>query len=138
MYLTLTAMVNPVAWKAPTLSVMRRGSRMLPIAAPNAEVKAYQSALREQWEPLYEGDPIEVPVALEWHFNRQLVRYESASGRMVQKHRQDLTNLQKSSEDALQPWLLKNDVWVRESHAFIVRQEADVTDPYVRLKVTWL
>lgn len=131
-------MVNPVAWKAPTLGVKRFGAKVVPYAAPNVEMQAYQSAIKEQWADTWTEPPIEVPVALTWHFNRQLPRYQSASGRWVQKHRQDLTNLVKSSEDALQPWLLRNDVWVHESHAYIVRQEADVSDPYVRLKVVWL
>lgn len=133
--LTLSASVNPVAWKAPTLGAKRMGSKVVPYAAPNQEVEAYKNALQEQWMPQYGGVPIDYPVRLEWSFARRLNTYESAGGRTVTKHKQDLTNLVKSSEDALQPWLLKNDVWVHSMSAVIDEQSKDVTDPYVTLIV---
>lgn len=135
---TLTAHVNPVAWKAPTLGVKRVGPRVVPIAAPNAEVKAYQAALREQMEPQYDGPPLAQPVRLEWEFARQLPRYQTESGRWVTKHAQDGTNLQKSSEDALQPWLLCNDIWVHEWSGVVAAQGSDVLNPYVKVTVILL
>jgi Holliday junction resolvase RusA-like endonuclease len=136
--ITLKADINPVAWKAPTLGVKRFGGKVVPYAAPNAEVQAYQAALQEQMRPQYDGEPITGPVHLEWEFCRQQSRYQTESGRWVTKHAQDGTNLQKSSEDALQPWLIKNDVQVQSWTGVVVAQGPDVENPYVLVRVVLL
>ncbi len=69
---------------------------------------------------------------LHWIFSRRLARYASATGRMVQKKPCDLSNLVKSSEDAIQPWLITNDRNVMRFSAEWDRQDADV-EPYVWL-----
>lgn len=127
--------VNPVGWKSPTLGTKRIGSRVVPTSSPNSEMVTYQNALREQLQPQWSLPPIDGPVRLDWYFSRQLTAYTSASGRTVRKHRIDLTNMVKSSEDAIQPWLITNDVNVVSSWAEIVSQSAD-TEPSVRLVVT--
>lgn len=133
-YAVLRADVNPVGWKAPTAFARRGSGRTGVGTAPSVEVEAYKSALRESLIPQYNGEPIEQPCRVDLFFVRQLITYESASGRKVTKHRQDLTNLRKSTEDALQPWLLKNDVWVRQGWTEIIAQEKDV-EPYVKVVV---
>lgn len=127
-YAILRAEVNPVGWKAPTAFVMRRGGRLGAGMAPSMEVKAYQEALAEalrpQWEAL--GLPvITTECRIDFYFSRQLATYVSESGRNVTKHRQDATNMRKSTEDALQPWMIKNDVLVTKGWTEIVSQEKD-------------
>lgn len=133
-YAVLRADVNPVGWKAPTAFARRGGGRAGVGTAPSAEVEAYKSALKESLISQYDGEPIEQPCRVDLRFVRQLITYESASGRKVTKHRQDLTNLRKSTEDALQPWLLKNDVWVHQGWTEIVQQSKDV-EPWVEVTV---
>lgn len=117
--------INPVPWKAPTLGTRRAGGRVVPTSAPNAEMVAYQNALREAWEKQFEYAPIAQPVRLTWAFSRRLARYQGPSGRWVTKKPCDLSNLVKSSEDALQPWLLANDIHVVLFTAQMLSQSAD-------------
>ena len=135
--------INPLPWKAPTAFAKRFGGKVTASVAPNVEVATYQVALREllaeQWgdTPAHTG-----PVELAWRFNRKLVSYQSESGRMVTKHRVDLTNMIKAAEDCLQAhakseWqgVIANDVQVIRVSGEIVRQEKDVNDPYVEVEV---
>lgn len=124
-YVRLRADVNPVGWKAPTAFVIRRGGRLSAGMAPSMEVKAYQESIKETLRPLWDDlnlPIIEVPCRVDLYFSRQLVSYQAESGRTVTKHRQDLTNLRKSTEDALQPWMIKNDVLVTQGWTEIVAQ----------------
>lgn len=134
MIIDLRAEINPVAWKAPTAFVMRRGGRMGAGMAPSMEVKAYQEALQEILKPQWDRPAITDECQVDIYFARQLVTYESQSGRNVTKHRQDLTNLRKSTEDALQPWLVKNDVLITRGWTEIVSQ-SKTTESYVLIKV---
>lgn len=121
----LRADLIPVSWKAPTAYTVRTGGRFSSRVAPSAELNAYKEALREVLTPQWRWDPIDFPVELQWRFSRQLVTYESESGRKVTKHQQDLTNLVKAAEDALQPTILRNDKWVRAMYAEIVEQSKE-------------
>lgn len=100
--------------------------------APSMEVQAFQSALRECWGEL--SEPITQDVILHWFFARQLVRYQGPSGRWVTKKKNDLTNMIKSAEDAIQPSIIKNDSQVIESHGYVDAQGVDV-EPYVILRI---
>lgn len=135
LYAALRADLNPVGWKAPTAFVKRAGGRYFAGMSPAVEVVAYQEALREVLLPSWEAlgvDTITTECRLDLRFSRQLVTYESQSGRKVTKHRQDLTNLRKSTEDALQPWLVKNDVLVTQGWTEIVEQ-SKTASPYVEI-----
>ncbi|MDP9011110.1 MAG: RusA family crossover junction endodeoxyribonuclease [Pseudomonadota bacterium] len=126
--------LNPCPWKAPTLGTKRFGAKVVPSAAPNAEMLAYQEAIREAWEADWGVEALDCPVELTWTFARKLGAYKSPGGRTVHKKACDLSNLVKSSEDAIQPWLITNDRNVMRFSATWDRQAADV-EGYVHLLV---
>ena len=130
-----TGDINPVPWKAPTLGTKRYGGRTVPTASPSAEMGAYQEAIREAWEPLWDREPITGPVRLMWEFRRQLVQYRAngGTGRLVTKKACDLSNVVKASEDAIQPWLIKNDVQVMSFSADWLEPQSVDAHPQVKL-----
>jgi hypothetical protein len=71
------------------------------------------------------------------YFSRRLETYQGPSGRTVVKHRMDLTNLRKSTEDALQPHVVKNDVLIVKGWTEIIEQSRDVEHPYIEIHI-WL
>lgn len=135
-YADLKVAINPVGWKAPTAFVIRRGGRLTAGMAPSTEVLAYQAALSGILRPMWDDLGVETVTTecrLDLFFSRQLITYVSnESGRNITKHRQDLTNLRKSTEDALQPWLVKNDVLITSGWTEIVEQ-TKTADPFIRL-----
>src|SRR5687768_284355 len=103
--ITLDLQLNPEPWTAPSVSVGRgKGGKVFPQVYANAQLKAYQEAVREEarsqlpdkWEP-YEGE-----ILLHFYFWRQMADYESHQAKRVRKHQADVTNMQKATEDALQ------------------------------------
>lgn len=135
LYARLTCDVNPVGWKAPTAFARRGAGRVGVGTAPSVEVEAYKSALREALIPQWGDRPaIEQPCRIDLFFRRQLITYVSASGRNVTKHRADLTNMRKSTEDCLQPWLVKNDVLVVQGWTEIIEQ-SKTAEPEVTIEV---
>lgn len=106
--------------------------------APATEVVAYQAALREEFLRQWTERPtIKQECRLEWRFARQLTSYISdVSGRKVTRHRVDLSNCVKSAEDALQPYVLANDVLVQSFSAqWAEPQSTTVTDPFVEVAI---
>lgn len=139
--LTIRVAVNPVGWKAPTAYTKRASGRVFAATAPAPELVVYQAALRElsleQYRQTGKG-PITEPCEIDWVFRRQLPSYTSTAGRTVTKHRQDLTNLVKAAEDAIQPHIIANDSQVMAMTArFDVPQSKDIADPYVEFTIRW-
>lgn len=115
--------LNPEPWTAPKMGIGRRGGKVYPHSIPDAQVKAYQEAIREellakkiemlpkgQWYDLY------------FYWWRRLDEYELPSGRKSRRHQADATNMQKATEDALQGVLIDNDRHVRKVGSEIVSQ----------------
>jgi Holliday junction resolvase RusA-like endonuclease len=115
--------VTPEPWTAGT--AFRRGPRGVGIAK-NAALVAYQEAVKEALREQFTGEPITDDIVLDVWFWRQLATYEGPSGRMVTKHRCDLSNMVKAFEDACQGILFKNDNQVVRNSACIVGQSKDI------------
>jgi Holliday junction resolvase RusA-like endonuclease len=119
--------INPEPWKVGTVYSFGKRKGI----SPDAQLVAYKEAvhtgvqdyLRERGiqDTMIEGD-----VELRFWFWRRLDSYQSASGRKVTKHRVDMTNLQKATEDALHDIFFKNDVQDKHVSSIEVEQGPDV------------
>lgn len=118
--------VNPIPWRVPPFSVGRgKNGGVFPRAGKDAELAAYQEAVREAVADHRDCRMLEPPYALEFWFSRRLDRHSAASGRKTQQHIADATNLQKSTEDALQGLVIDNDANVETVVSHIVEQGPD-------------
>ncbi len=130
--------VNPEPWAVGPLSMGRRNGRLTATLGQNAQLNAYQEAIREemtqyhvyplQYEPFY---------SLDFFFYRQRAEYENAQARRHRKHEADTTNLVKATEDALQGILYDNDRDVIRVCGWNVEQGPDVTTPGVVVRFRW-
>jgi len=122
--------INPQPWQIGPLSVGRgKGGSFFPRVGRAEEMVVYQQALAEELGNAYpelldaEAEPFEHgEVHLELYFSRQIVEY-TTSRRRSQDHICDLTNLFKSTEDALQGILYTNDRQVTSQKAGIISQQ---------------
>lgn len=112
--------INPVPWTAPSFSV--RGGK--PTAYKSEELRAYQEAFAEEFKAQNPEAPYieDTPMELAFCFWRRLDSYELGDGQKSSDHRADATNLQKSTEDALQGVLFKNDRDVQAVSSKIIAQ----------------
>lgn len=112
-------LINPEPWAMGQVSVGKKNGRVFPIVGKNSQLAAYQEAVRESMEEQW-PDKITGDVRLVFLFWRNLAVYTSQTGRQVQKHKPDTTNLQKATEDALQGILFKNDNQVVDVRSHMV------------------
>ncbi len=123
--------INPQPWTVGNLSMGRKGGRNFPMISKRAELRNYQDAIAQAFTFLDPAPEMTLePVALTIYYWRQVEEYRNDNGKLVVKHRADLTNLNKGLEDALQKILFKNDNQVVRFHSEIVEQERD-TDPRI-------
>ncbi len=101
--------VNPEPWAVGPVSTGRANGKMFGTIGRNAQLHAYQEAVREYLEELWTGDVIDGPAEVEFFFWRHLATYRTPSGRTKTKNEVDVTNLIKGTEDALQGIVIKND-----------------------------
>jgi Holliday junction resolvase RusA-like endonuclease len=115
--------VNPEPWAIGSLGLGRRNGKVYPYVGQNAQLAAYQSAVREAVV-----DPVQIEgnVELTFYFWRNLASYETQSGHEHRKHHADATNMQKATEDALQGILFDNDKWVVDVHSVVMDQGPEV------------
>lgn len=124
--------VNPEPWRVGPLSVGRRkGGGTFPQIGRDQQLRAYQEAVQEELKLKYDITGTEpVDINKEWvltiYFWHRLEEYESRSGRRARDQRADLTNLVKATEDAIQGFLIYNDVHVREQHTCIAERSGDI------------
>jgi Holliday junction resolvase RusA-like endonuclease len=122
--------INPEPWQAKELGVGLKGGRHFPTATTPIQQRMYQEAIRGSIEEAY-------PDGFEWFadykelecwffFWRKLESYTQKSGRTATRRRADVTNLQKSTEDALQKVFFKNDSQIKRIHSEVVAQGPDV------------
>lgn len=121
--------INPEPWQAKKLGVIRKGTRWVPTATTPEHQRVYQAALREDITLAYPNLPMfprGLDLELKMYFWRRLDSYAGPSGRMTRRKEADATNLQKSTEDALQSVLLDNDRQVRRVSSDVIAQGSDV------------
>lgn len=102
--------VNPEPWKV--------GPAFKGKVSRDPSLYAYQQAVQEGLK-IQNPRMVDGPVTLELFFWHSRVRYQGAK-KVVVKNRVDLTNVQKSTEDALQGVVLKNDREVRAIRSYMM------------------
>ena len=125
--------LNPEPWKAP--DVFRgRGVK-------NADLRAYQMAIAELLESELSKIGISAPAFPKgehldvcFWFWRHLASYQTKTGRNSMARRADSTNMQKSTEDALQKIIFDNDKDNRSVCSHWVEQGPDV-EPAVLISI---
>lgn len=113
--------VNPYPWKVPPISVGRKGGKVFPQVGRDEGLFVYKEsvkgALAREETHLIEG-----PVALYMWFWRNMAKVAGKSRR----HTADTTNIQKSTEDALQGILFPNDSEVKSVFSTVVAEGPEV------------
>jgi Holliday junction resolvase RusA-like endonuclease len=94
--------INPEPWEAPQASTGRRGKKIFTTMHSTSKQRFYQDAIKEMADELLEEQPFNLnpPYDVRFFFWR-----DTTGGAMVA----DATNLQKSTEDALQGKFYSND-----------------------------
>lgn len=124
--------INPEPWTAGMVSTGTKAGKRFTRVTKLPQLRVYQLALQEQLIEQLNGEeahfePWLGSIGLEFVFSRCLEQYKSPSGRNVTRHRADVTNLQKATEDALQGFLFKNDVQVARIESVMFSQKKDIT-----------
>ena len=131
--------INAEPWAIGTASVGRRGGGTYARIAPNAQLVAYQEAVREavsDWMTTNGVTPEQIMSQgydrITFYVWRVQGEYIRSDGRTQHRNRVDVTNIQKGTEDALQGLLFKNDVTNRDVRTVMVEQvkQADVPQDY--------
>lgn len=120
--------VNPEPWAIGPVGYGRRAGKMSAYVGRNQQLAAFQEAVREAIGPqeLIDGD-----ISITFFFWREQVDYKTPQARTARKHEADATNLQKSTEDALQGILYKNDKDNKHVESYIIEQGPDVVGKIV-------
>lgn len=123
--------INPEPWTAPLFT--RTGQ-----AYSESQLRAYKEALASTFKMKYpEVEPTEDIYEITFLFWREMADYEIGDGRKSRRNRADATNLQKSTEDALQGILYHNDRDCQIIHSYIVEQGPDVRSAIVVVFDAW-
>lgn len=106
-------------------NVRRKGKGHYVQFGANGVLETYQHAIRqsltEQGATVHEPD-----YSLRIWIARQIVQYQSTSGRKVTRNEADGTNILKGTEDALQGILITNDRRCAQGHWLMMGQDKDV------------
>lgn len=138
--------INPEPWAIGPVGVNRKAG-LRPFVGQNQQLKAYQEAVKEEFEQNYgliEMFPEGTKIRLDVWFWRKIYDYGSPQARRVRKHEADLTNLLKAFEDALQGVFYKNDKDVMGGEHILVDQGDHLSDGliifrcYPSSSVTWV
>lgn len=128
--------INPEPWAVGDAYVIRKGG-MRAAVGPNAQLKAYQAAIREEI-----GSPEKelwfekgTKLKLTCYFWRQRAEYITPQARTARKHEIDATNALKAIEDAFQGYLYHNDKDNLEVRSVMVSQDIDITHPVIVVKL---
>lgn len=115
--------VNPEPWAIGPVGYRRAGGKMSAYVGQNQQLNAYKEAVKEA---IGKVDMIEGKVDITFFFWRNRAEYSTPQARSHRKHEADATNLQKSTEDALQGLLYNNDKDNIHVESWIVEQGPDV------------
>lgn len=118
--------VNPEPWTVGTLGVGRKKGGVFPTVAKDANLAAYQEAIKEELGDIKLDYEALGKVDVTFYFWRNLARYRTPSGRLHVKHIADATNMQKATEDACQGILFGNDRDNAKVTSVVVAQGVDV------------
>lgn len=121
--------INPEPWTAAQVGIVNRGGKPSAQAFPNEKVKVYQAAIADEVDLWRETEPSYTlfdvaPLHLTFYFWRS-----TAGGQPA-----DATNLQKSTEDALQGHLFKNDSQIAYVETRIMEQSPTV-EPLIGIAI---
>lgn len=112
----LVAGINPEPWRSPNLGTVRRGGRVTPAAYKDENLRAYQMGVAEAVDSTLAELGLAKPyfpagtlLTVHFEFWRQLDSYDAGGKRRHVRHQADVTNMNKSTEDALQGILYAND-----------------------------
>lgn len=119
--------VNPEPWAIGTAFASRKEGQMRGGVSPNQKLVTYKKAFQAEWKQvehpaMYAED---ARVSLTFYFWRQVDTWTTGK-RQHSGNYADATNLQKSTEDALQGLLVPNDRQVVEITSTIMEQGPDV------------
>lgn len=128
--------VNPEPWEAAEGSVGRKGGKMYVQFHSTAQMRAYQESIKGSFK-LQNPDARMHEGRLDVHFFfwRQIAVIEAYEGRKPRAHIADVTNLQKSLEDALQGMLYKNDKNNLRVCSEIIEQSENTTS-FILVRIT--
>jgi Holliday junction resolvase RusA-like endonuclease len=116
--------INPEPWVIGPVGSGRKNGKMYAYVGRNQQLDTYKEGVKEA---LGDGhELIEGPVRIQFWFWRNMAEYTTPQARSHRKHEADLTNMQKSTEDALQGVLFKNDKDVKVCTSVVVDQGPDV------------
>lgn len=117
--------LNPEPWAIGPVSAIRKGGKIVPFVGRNVQLHTYKEAVRAE---LRAQNPIKVDgkVRLTFLFWRHMAEYQSRQARTARKHEADLSNLVKSTEDAIQDLLIGNDKNTVEAGAYMIEQGPNV------------
>lgn len=119
--------LNPEPWAIGPVGVARRNGKIVPYVGRNQQLDAYKEAVREA---VGKVEMMTGKLEVTFYFWRQRSEYQTPQARTHRKHEADATNMQKSTEDALQDLLYKNDKDNVHVESWVVAQGPDV-DPMV-------
>lgn len=115
--------VNPEPWRASEGNIGRKAGKMFVQMHKPGTVRDYQEAFKEEFAARYpDFKPYSHHMAIDLWYWRQMTNIA------------DATNLQKSTEDALQGLLYHNDQQVKYISSYIMEQFAD-TEPAILIRI---
>lgn len=123
--------INPQPWAIGPLGMGRRNGSSYPYVGPNAQLVAFQKAVKEELDD-FTALPFVGDIELEFFIWRRIERYAGRS-RTQHSHQADATNIQKALEDALQGVLFPNDRAVQRISTTVVEQSR-TTKPRIVIK----
>lgn len=137
-YFYLAIPVNPEPWTIGPVGVTNKGGKTRGFVGKNLQLDNYKEAVKIEAKKeldrhcLGTGCPRDYfptvdPLSIEFQFFRRLDVYKTATGRKSSRNWADGTNMQKSTEDALQGILFGNDRDNMDVRSRIVEQGPDVT-----------
>lgn len=118
--------INPEPWAIGPVSVGRKNGGLFPIVGQNAQLAAFQEAVREELNGYQGAAGDDERLKITFYFWRTLDSYETKRGTRHRKHVVDATNMQKALEDALQGILFENDRTNHDIRSVVVEQGPDV------------
>ena len=129
--------VNPEPWTAPEGTVGRKGGKSFVQFHKPQQARQYQESLKSEFQ-IQNPQAVKVAGDIEivFYFWRQLPTFEIHEGKKTrQSAYADATNLQKSTEDALQGILYNNDRDIISVRSVIVEQEKE-TEAAILIAIT--
>lgn len=126
--------INPEPWAIGPVGWTTRGGKRIPTIGPMPQVKTYQKAIGDELKKYILPAPLTCKVRFEFYFWRRLDKHTTTKGREVQAKVSDATNMQKSTEDALQKILIVNDNQVKDIRSVVV-EEGEFVTPGVIIKL---